>query len=138
HYTKYGKERIAEAEKRAEADLRKMERKIRCAQEEESSVYMEYRTGKILQKDYVSFKMKQAGRLEELEKQKAAVEKEKKVLDKRAAEYLAAIKALLKLKDGKEFTKDMVEAFIEKIYVYPEKRIEVLFTVTAECLEGVG
>lgn len=59
-------------------------------------------------------------------------------MDKQAAEYLAAIKALLKLKDGKEFTKDMVEAFIEKIYVYPEKRIEVLFTVMAEYLEGVG
>lgn len=138
HYTEYGKERIAEAEKRAEADLRKMERKIRCAQEEESSVYMEYRTGKILQKDYVSFKMKQAGRLEELEKQRAVVEKEKRALDKQAAEYLAAIKALLKLKGGKEVTKEMVEAFIEKIYVYPGKRIEVLFTVTAECLEGVG
>lgn len=99
---------------------------------------MEYRSGKILQKDYVSFKMKQAGRLEELEKQKSAAEKEKQALEKQAAGYLAAIKALLKLKDGKEFTKDMVEAFIEKIYVYPEKRIEVLFTVTADCLGRVG
>lgn len=138
YYMEYGKARIAETEKRAEAALKEKERKIRCAQEEESSVYVEYRTGKILQKDYVSFKMKQVGRLEELEKQKEAAEKEKKALDKRAAGYLAAIKALLKLKDGKEFTKDMVEAFIEKIHVYPGKRIEVLFTVTADCLEGVG
>ena len=124
--------------KKTEAALKETERKIRCAQEEESSAYMEYRSGKILQKDYVSFKMKQAAGMEELEKQKAAVEKEKKALDKQAAGYLAAIKALLKLKDGKEFTKDMVEAFIEKIYIYPGKRIEVLFTVTADCLEGVG
>lgn len=138
YYTEYGKERIAEAVKKTEAALKETERKIRCAQEEESSAYMEYRSGKILQKDYVSFKMKQAAGMEELEKQKAAVEKEKKALDKQAAGYLAAIKALLKLKDGKEFTKDMVEAFIEKIYIYPGKRIEVLFTVTADCLEGVG
>ena len=51
--------------------------------------------------------------------------------------YMAAIKALLKLKSGKELTKDMIEAFISKIYVYPGKRIEVIFTFTADCMEGV-
>lgn len=50
---------------------------------------------------------------------------------------MAAIKALLKLKSGKELTKDMIEAFISKIYVYPGKRIEVIFTFTADCMEGV-
>ena len=56
-------------------------------------------------------------------------EKEQEKLE---AKYLAAIKALLKLKNGKDLTKDMIETFISKIYVYPGKRIEVLFRFTAD------
>lgn len=136
-YTEYGKERIAEAVKRTERKLNEAEVKVRRFREEESSVYMDYRAGKMLQKDYVSFKMKQEDRLEELRKQQQDLEKEKKALEKLETKYLAAIKALLKLKSGKDLTKDVVEAFIEKIYVYPGKRIEVLFTVTADSMEGV-
>lgn len=136
-YMEYGKERIAEAVKKTERKLSGTEGKIRRFREEEGSVYMDYRAGKMLQKDYVSFKMKQEDRLEELRKQQQEWEKEKKELEKLETKYLAAIKALLKLKSGKDLTKDVVEAFIEKIYVYPGKRIEVLFTVTADSMEGV-
>lgn len=136
-YMEYGKERIAEEVKKAERKLSETEGKIRRFREEEGSVYMDYRAGKMLQKDYVSFKMKQEDRLEELRKQQQEWEKEKKELEKLETKYLASIKALLMLKSGKDLTKDVVEAFIEKIYVYPGKRIEVLFTVTADRMEGV-
>lgn len=138
HYTEYGKEKMAEAVKKAEGSISKAKWNIRRFREEESSVYMDYHDGKILQKDYVAFKMKQADRLEELQKQQEEWEKEKAVLLKQETRYLAAIKALLKLKSGKELTKDMAEAFISRIYVYPGKRIEVLFTVTADSMKGVG
>ncbi len=137
HYMEYGKERIAEAVKRAEAGLRETEGKIRRSHEEESSIYMDYRAGKILQKEYVSFKMQQENKLTDLKKQQEGQEKEIKALNKLSEKYLTAIKALLKLKSGKELTKDMIEAFISKIYVYPGKRIEVIFTFTADCMEGV-
>ncbi len=136
-YMEYGRERIAEAVKKTERRLSETEGKIRRFREEEGSVYMDYRAGKMLQKDYVSYKMKQEDRLEELRKQQQECEKEKKALEKLEAKYLAAIKALLKLKSGKDLTKDVVEAFISKIYVYPGKRIEVLFAVTADSMEGV-
>ncbi|MDE6054017.1 MAG: recombinase family protein [Lachnospiraceae bacterium] len=136
-YMEYGKEQIAEKARATEAKIRETEGKIRRFREEEGSVYMDYRAGKILQKDYVSFKMKQEDRLNELKKQQQEWEKEKKALDKLAAGYLKAIKALLKLKSGEDLTKDMVEAFISKIYVYPGKRIEVLFAVTSDNMEGV-
>lgn len=137
-YMEYGKERIAEAVKKTEQRLRETEGKIRRFREEEGSVYMDYRAGKMLQKDYVSYKMKQEDRLTELRRQQQAYEEEKKALEKMKTKYLTAIKALLKLKSGKELTKDAVEAFISKIYVYPGKRIEVLFAVTADSMEGVG
>lgn len=135
-YMEYGKERIAEAVKKADKKLSETEAKIRRFHEEEDSVYMDYRAGKMIQKDYVSFKIKQEDRLEELRKQQQEWEKEKKALEKLETKYLAAIKALLKLKSGKDLTKDVVEAFVEKIYVYPGKRIEVLFTVTADSMEA--
>lgn len=138
HYMEYGKERIAEAAKKTEQRLRDTEGRIRRCNEEEGSIYMEYRAGKMLQKDYVSYKMQQEDRLKELEKQRQECEKEKKALEKLESKYLAAIKALLKLKSGKDLTKDVVEAFISKIYVYPGKRIEAIFTVTADGMEGVG
>ncbi len=136
-YMEYGKERIAEAVKKTDKKLSETEAKIRRFREEEGSVYVDYRAGKMIQKDYVSYKMKQEDRLEELRKQQQEWEKEKKALEKLETKYLAAIKALLKLKSGKDLTKDVVEAFVEKIYVYPGKRIEVLFTVTADSMEGV-
>lgn len=135
-YMEYGKERIAEAVKKADKKLSETEAKIRRFHEEEDSVYMDYRAGKMLQKDYVSFKIKQEDRLEELRKRRQEWEKEKKALEKLETKYLAAIKALLKLKSGKDLSKDVVGAFIEKIYVYPGKRIEVLFTVTADSMEA--
>ena len=136
-YMEYGNARIAEKAREAEAKIRETEGKIRRFREEEGCAYMDYRAGKMIQKDYVSFKMKQEDRLEELRKRQQEWEKEKKELEKLGIRYLAAVKALLKLKDGKDLTKDMAEAFISKIYVYPGKRIEVLFAVTADCMEGV-
>ena len=41
------------------------------------------------------------------------------------------------MENKKELTKDMIEALISKIYVYPGKRIEVQFNYTNEMLEGV-
>lgn len=136
-YMEYGKERIAEAVKKAESGLRETEGKIRRSHEEESSIYMDYRAGKIPQKKYVAFKMQQENKLADLKKQQEGQEKEIKALNKLSEKYLTAIKALLKLKSGKELTKDMIEAFISKIYVYPGKRIEVIFTFTTDCMEGV-
>ena len=136
YYMEYGKERIAEAVKKEEARLRETEAKLRRSQEEESSVYMDYRAGKIPQKEYVAFKMRQADILEDLRKQQESQQQEIRALDKLSGKYMAAIQALLKLKSGKELTKDMIEAFISKIYVYPGKRIEVIFTFTADCMEG--
>lgn len=137
HYMEYGKERIAESVKKAEARLRETEAKLRRSQEEESCVYMDYRVGKIPQKEYVAFKMSQVDILEDLRKQQESQKQEIRALDKLSGKYMAAIKALLKLKSGKKLTKDMIEAFISKIYVYPGKRIEVIFTFTADCMEGV-
>ena len=84
----YGKERIAEAVKKAKARLRETEAKLRRSQEEESCVYMDYRAGKIPQKEYVAFKMKQADILEDLRKQQESQQQEIRALDKLSEKYI--------------------------------------------------
>ncbi len=137
HYITYGKRRIAETAKRTEESIRETERKIRRFHEEESNAYIDYSTGKILQENYVSFKKGQEERWNELNKQKQRWEREKKELDKQGIKYLTSIKTLVKPRCAKDITKDMLEAFISKIYIYPGKRMEVLFTVTFGMIRGV-
>lgn len=144
HYIERGKEYISDAARKAEVRLSKTEGKIRRIREEESSVYMDYRAGKIQQKKYVSYKMEQEDKLADLRKMEEIQRNEIKSLEKLSEKYLSEMKAVLKLKSGKELTKDMVEALIFQIYVYPGKRIEVLFNcsvpsqlyVKADCAEG--
>ena len=97
---------------------------------------MKYRSGVISQKEYVAFKMKQEEKMKELKDQKDCREKKIKILEKQSERSQNVINALLKVKSGKVFTKEVLEALIEKIYVYPGKRIEVLFTFTSEFMEG--
>lgn len=136
-YTEYGKKRIAEAEKKAETELRNIEGKIRCFHEKEGYIYMEYRAGNISQKEYVDYKLKQEEELGELRKKEEEQKKAMKDLKKLSEKYLSAIKSLLKLKSGKELTTEMIETFISKIYVYPGKGIEVEFNFTSESINEV-
>lgn len=80
-YVEFGNERISESVKRAEAKLHETEVKIRRFREEESSVYMDYRAGKILQKDYVAYKMQQEDKLIELRKVEEGQKKDIKTLE---------------------------------------------------------
>ncbi len=120
-----------------DAKIRKIERTIAAAKEEEQTKYMEYREEKISQSEYVACRMQQEGRLKDLHRQKEEVETARKNLDIVSKKHFAAVRALLRLKNGREITKEMIEALIQKIYVYPEKRIEVQFAYTNELLEGV-
>lgn len=117
--------------------VRKIERNIAAAKEEEQIKYVEYREGIILQSEYFAHKMRQEGKMKDLDRQKAELEAGRKKLDTISGKYLAATRALFRLKSGRELSKEMIESLIRKIYVYPGKRIEVEFAYTDELLEGV-
>lgn len=137
HFLEYGKKRIAETRQRLGIQLQETEYRIRRSMEEESQSYMEYRMGKIEQKKYVACKLQQERHGLDLQKQKDEQETRKKNLEKISEKYIAAIRSLIRLKTGNELTKEIIEALIERIYVYPGKRIEVIFAFTAEHMEGV-
>ena len=52
--------------------------------------------------------------------------------------YLKAVRALIKLKNEQVLTKELIETLIDKIYVYPWKRVEVLFTYSDALVERQG
>lgn len=120
-----------------DAKVRKMERNIAAAKEEERIKYVEYREGIILQSEYIAHKMRQEGKMKDLDRQKEELEAGRKKLDTISGKYLAATRALFRLKSGRELSKEMIESLIRRIYVYPGKRIEVEFAYTDELLEGV-
>ena len=93
---------------------------------------MDYCEGNISQKEYVDYKLRQEEKQIELSKRIEEQKTKIKTLEKLSVKYLSAIKALLQLKSGKELTKEMLETFISKIYVYPGKKVEVLFAFTKE------
>ncbi len=136
-YMEIVKEQLRTAGTLIDTKIRKAEREVVSAKEEERTKYVEYREGIIPQSEYVAYKMRQEGRLNDLNRQKEELEADRKNLDAVSGKYLAAARALLRLKSGRELTKEVVESLIRKIYVYPGKRIEVEFAYTNELLEGV-
>ena len=136
-YTEVVKEQLRTAGTVVDTKIKKAERETSSAKEEERTKYVEYREGIIPQSEYVAYKMRQEGRLKDLSRQREELEAERKNLNTVSGKYLAAARALLRLKSGRELTKEMVESLIQKIYVYPGKRIEVEFAYTNELLEGV-
>lgn len=136
-YMEIVKEQIRTAGTEFDTKVRKVERNIVTAKEEERTKYVEYRESKIPQSEYVAYKMRQDGKMKDLIRQKAELEAGRKKLDAVSGKYLAATRALLRLKSGRELSKEMIESLIRKIYVYPGKRIEVEFAYTDEMLEGV-
>ncbi len=135
YYEEYARQIATDEVQKVRTVIKTIEHKIERCQEEEGNIYMKYRLGNITQKEYVSFKMNNTNEMESLEKQKKEKEKEVILLEKLSVKYVAAIKSLLKLKSGKELTKEMVEAFVSKIYLYSGKRIEVVFSFTLDCAE---
>jgi len=136
-YTEIVEEQLRAAETEIDTKIRKSERDITSAKEDERTKYMEYREGTILQSEYVAYKMKQEGRIRDLNRQKEELEADRKNMDTMSRKYHAVVRTLLCLKSGGELTKEMIETLFQKIYVYPGKKIEVQFAYMNELLEGI-
>lgn len=136
-YTEAVKKKLRITGTEIDIKIRKAERDIAAAKEDERTKYMEYRADIIPQSEYVAYKMQQEGRLMDLNRRKEELETDRKNLDTVSGKYLSAARALLRLKSGRELTKEMIESLIRKIHVYPGKRVEVEFAYTNELLEGV-
>ena len=99
---------------------------------------MEFHGGKLEQKEYVAYKLWKDDRQRELEKQGEQYSDMIDSLKRNEETYLKQIRALVKLKDHKKLTKELIEVLIEKIYVYPGKRVEVVFAYSGDLMKEVA
>ena len=74
-------------------------------------------------------------RLRDLEKQEKNFRKQEVSLERDGETYLKAVRALIKLKNEQVLTRELIESLIDKIYVYPGKMVEVLFTYSDALME---
>lgn len=149
HFMEVGREPMRTAAFRTEKELKEVHGRLQRIEEEEEGMYKDYREGKLSRKEYVRFKMEREDSRRKLEKLAEELEKKRKSLERVQEKYLKAVRSLLKIKHrpamqdglwkkmGEELTAELVDALIEKIYVYPGKRILVLFRYANEMLEGV-
>lgn len=137
NYVEQGCALIQQKKQELEQQLRHTERDIEVLSEEEGEKYMAYRTGSLSQEEYVHYRIWKDDHLQMLNEQKSHYQKETKKLERKGETYLKAIRALVNLKDQKELTKELVESLTEKIYVYPGKRVEVIFTYSDIRAEGM-
>ena len=135
-FVEAGKEQIGSAIARSEKEREELRRRVLRLEEESTDAYMAYRDGKMPQKEYVGFKMEQEERLRELKKQEKGLEESRRGMEKVQEKYLRAVRSLLKLKDTGELTTEMVDSLIEKIHVYPGKRVEAKLRYTNEMRDG--
>lgn len=137
NYVEQGQDFIKQNKRELEQGLWQTDRQILALSEEEGEKYMTYRTGKLAQEEYVRYRLWKDERLKELQKQKSQYLEKMRNLERKGEIYLKAVRSLAKLKSQKVLTKDLVEALIEKIYVYPSKRVDVVFTYSDAMMKGV-
>lgn len=136
-YVEQGQALVHQKKQELEQQLRQTEGAMAALSEEEGEKYMAYRLGNLPQEEYVRYRLWKEERLRELEKQKKRYQEEGKKLERKGEIYLKAVRSLIKLKSGDALTKELVEALIERIYVYPGKRVEIVFTYGDIRREGV-
>lgn len=149
-FAEAGKEQIRLSVLQAEKEIKAVRGRRQRMEEEEADIYVDYRSGKLSQKEYAGFLMERKNSRSELEREEKELEDKRKELEKNKERYFKAVRSLLKTecrparqsvlskKKGEELTAALVDAFVEKIYLYPGKRIEVRFRYVNEMLKGVS
>lgn len=137
-YVEKGRLFVQRRKTELEQKRRQVESFIYALKEEESRKYMEFHGGKLEQKEYVAYKLWKDDRQRELEKQGEQYSDMIDSLKRNEETYLKQIRALVKLKDHKKLTKELIEVLIEKIYVYPGKRVEVVFAYSGDLMKEVA
>ncbi|MCI8408325.1 MAG: recombinase family protein [Lachnospiraceae bacterium] len=132
YYIECGKEIIEKHKVKIQFRQKEIEKRLIRAIEKEGTLYIDYHEGKITEEDYISFKTQQEKRVIDLKKQKEEQEEKLKKIEKASAKYLTDIRSLIKLKNETDLKKEMLENFMEEIYVYPGKRVEIILTFASD------
>lgn len=121
-----------------ESKILSIDQKIERMEADESKQYIRYRSGEIGQDQYVETKLKNAGKKEELLEQRVIQEEYIRNFGRVLEKFNKMTRSLLKLNSVQELTKELVDSLVEKIYVYPGKRVEIIYAFFNGMMEGAG
>ena len=136
-YANFVQKQLSEKRTEMEKQRNKVLRSMEMFREKEALKYMQYKEGEMSQKEYVAYKMQQEDKKQDLDRQLARIEDDVKKADILEKKVPAMVRSILHLRSGKELTKEMVEALVDRIYVYPGKRVEISWGYTDELLQEV-
>ncbi len=126
-YEKKGKEILAERKNELEKELKSVQDKKSVIDRQGSDAYMAYRMGNLTEEALVCERASREQALSELLEREREIQGKILQLGRKEKTFLDAVHALLKLRDKRIFTKELVTALVERISIYPGKRIEVVF-----------
>ena len=127
-YEKKGREILAAKKRDLESELQALQREKRTFEGQDSLAYMAYRRGEMTSEELAAGKLQRKTRLQELSDKEAETQKTIQEWEKKEKVFLSAVRALIRLKGEKVFTKELVAALIERICIFPGKRLEVVFS----------
>lgn len=134
--------------KQAETEKKKLEKEIEDAgyqmkklKESGSEDYIRYRLGELPESEMMEKADKRKADIEKLQDRQKTLSRRLAEVDVQAEKRSHYLRTLLKCKKGTPLTAKVLHALIERIDVYPDKRVEIHFAFSGrdfEKLEGGG
>lgn len=92
-----------------------------------SKLYLQYREGKIVQKEFLEEKEKTDGEIEMIRNMLMELEKEEQLIDRETKKRNHFLRGLMKCREDTELDRELVESLIKQIKVYSGNRVEIVF-----------
>ena len=131
----YNRKQAEQKEKNAEIRKGDIQARIQDLDIEMSSIYIQYRAGRIDKEAFLNLKVsketEKSNLIMELSKQEINVQH----IRKEAEEMNHFIRCLWKGKDSTELDSQAVRCLVKKITVYKDRRVEILFNFSKEQIE---
>lgn len=117
----------AEKKRGQERKLAELERGIEYRSCKGSTQYLKYRSGDITKEAFLKWKEDNEKQIQGLQDKRTLLSREIRELDAETEKRSLFLRALLNCNDKTELTGEALGALIEKIRVFPDKRVEITF-----------
>ncbi|MDD2979309.1 MAG: recombinase family protein [Hespellia sp.] len=97
-----------------------------------STIYEDLKTNLLTKEEYILAKERYAQQIAHLEEQMEQSAKAKKLYEETLTNQNKWIQAFRKFQNAKNITREMIEALIEKIEMYPDRRMQITFRFSDE------
>jgi len=135
-YLALNEELGSEKKKEVKELISKASHKLERLEAEESALYIKYREKEINIKEYTELKKQCKSDIEALNNEIDDMKQYFSSLDNLVSRRNKAIMNLMKLKNSSVLDKELIDLLVDKIYLYPGKRIEIVYSFGLE-MEGV-